>query len=248
MPADTQGVWHKPAQVAKIRKSDQCGLRPVAGNSAQHPSARVWGDFRKEPLNVKMFPSDLPDLSSSQPHSSLPPPVFPGLPSQEQCPPPPPCPFCADTHSYTLLCGSPPGPALGTETKVLALCGAPLAQLCVILTDGDPSDPGRRQPLHAQAPTPNPRCDESGEGTAPPADSISGWSSKLKPTFPLGETPLTQPTPGPIWLPTPTWAHELTPLLRGYCSAASLEGHEGGLQNHPLAELHHTLYQEQPRA
>lgn len=116
-PGTGHRLGHKPAQVAKIRKSDQCGLRPVAGNSAQHPSARVWGDFRKEPLNVKMFPSDLPDLSSSQPHSSLPPPVFPGLPSQEQCSPPPPCPFCADTHSYTLLGGSPPAQLWGRRQR-----------------------------------------------------------------------------------------------------------------------------------
>lgn len=92
-------LGHRPAQVTKIRRSLCCGLGLVTGNTAQHPSPRVWGNFQKEPPNVRKFPSDLP--ATFQPTPTRP----PGLPSLEHrllfCT------ACADIHSDVLLGGRP---------------------------------------------------------------------------------------------------------------------------------------------
>lgn len=124
-------LGHRPAQVTKIRKSLCCGLRLVTGNTAQHPSPRVWGNFQKEPPNVRKFPSDLP--ATFQPTPTRP----PGLPSLEQR-----LLFCtASLCRYSLLC--PPGweaPAPGT--KVLTCCSAPPGLWVVLLVHGGPSGPG----------------------------------------------------------------------------------------------------------
>lgn len=105
-----------------------------------------------------MFPSDLPDLSSSQPHSSPPQPSPRGFPARSNRPP------SAFLH--------PPGwealgPALGTETEVLTFCGAPPVEVWVVLIDGSPSDPGPRQHLKSQAQLPSLRPD-------PPTHTVKG--------------------------------------------------------------------------
>lgn len=197
-PGTGHPLGHRPAQVTKIRRSHRCGLRLVAGNTVQHSSPRVWGDIQKEPLSVKMFPSDLPDLSSSQPHSSPPQPSPRGFPARSNRPP------SAFLH--------PPGwealgPALGTETEVLTFCGAPPVEVWVVLIDGSPSDPGPQQHLKSQAQLPSlrpvpphPHCEGSTKGTVP-ADGgpVPGAASSKTNPPPRPETCVnsidTQPRP-----------------------------------------------------
>lgn len=188
-------LGHRPAQVTKIRRSHRCGLRLVAENIVQHPSPRVWGDFQKEPLNVKMFPSDPPDLSSSQ-HIPAHPNRTPGL-SQSGATSPP----------STFL--HPPGwealgPALGTETKVLTFRSAPPEEVCVVLLeDGGPSDPEQRQHLKSQAQLPSlcPVSPTHTEGsrkvTVPPDGGTCAWGCKLKKYPPPPETQVNSIDPQP---------------------------------------------------
>nr|XP_058909968.1 uncharacterized protein LOC131750916 [Kogia breviceps]XP_058909969.1 uncharacterized protein LOC131750916 [Kogia breviceps] len=132
-------LGHGPAQVTKLREKHPCGLRLVAGDTAQqHPSPRVWSHSGKEPLKVKLLPSELPGLRYRQQclsPATQPPQVRSNGAFSAQ-------PFCADICSHPLLLGDRPLARPWGLRQSLLLGSAPLELCAALIADRGPPDPG----------------------------------------------------------------------------------------------------------
>ena len=166
-------LGHGPAQVTKLREDHPCGLRLVAGDTAQHPSPRVWSDFGMEPLGVKLLPSELPGLRYRQ--QCLSPPTQP--PQVRSNGPFSAQPFCADICPHPLLLGGRPLARPWGLRQSLLLGSAPLELCAALIADRGPPDPGSEstprarpgsRPHPPSTPSPKrPHCEEAEEDAAP---------------------------------------------------------------------------------